>query len=134
MILSARILQDVCSVNVYKVAQNAIFSQGDTTYIYLQLIDASVDTAMQGFNPSGRRYIPATGATLTVTLDSLNLANKLVRSATMPFAQDGSIWKLSILATDKLNCTSPLKLTLNESGKVTTGQLQNAILAYPKEV
>ena len=132
MLLSARLLQDVNSVNSFRPAQAAILTEGDACSVYFQLVDMSVDRAIEGFNPPGRRYVPAASATLMVTVDSLNLAKQLVRAATQPFAQDPSIWLLSIMATDKVRGSAPLKLTLTEVvsnvTRITTGQLQNAIL------
>jgi hypothetical protein len=133
MLLQARMLTDVQSVNSFRYSpQNQVqWTVGDTLYVYFQLIDASLDRSMEGFNPAGRRYVPASGATLSVVIGSLDLAKQVTRAASQPYFQDPSIWRVSILATDTIKGTSPLKLTLTEGTKVTTGQTQNALLIWP---
>lgn len=128
MLLSARMLTDVGGVNSFEIIDKAQFTQGDETTVYFQLIDASLDTAAKGFNPSGRRYMPAVGATLSVVLDNIDDAKKITRTATQPFAQDGSIWAVSIFSTDNIAPgTISLKLTLTEGVKITRGIVVGAI-------
>ena len=62
MLLSARMINNVGSVNAFEWAQEVEFTAGDTQDVYFQLVDASVDKATQGFKPGGRRYAPAAGA------------------------------------------------------------------------
>lgn len=132
MLLSARILQDVQSVNSFRYSQAAQLSQGDTATIYIQLVDASLDRAMEGYNPAGRRYIPASGATLAVTLPSLNQLKQISgRAASQPFPGDLSIWSFTILSTDIIRGTVGLQLALNEGGKITSAFLQNAMAVFP---
>lgn len=128
MLLSARMLYNVSSVNQFSWTDVVEFTQGDSYDIYFQLIDANLDKPVYGFKPAGRRYMPAVGATLTVRLDNIDDAVAISRPAVQPFAQDPSIWKVSVLATDKIVGTCALVLTLNESGKVTSGRVQAAVL------
>jgi hypothetical protein len=130
MVLSARILNNVASANSFDWADQAEFTQGDTVDIYFQLIDTTVDKAVKGFVPGGRRYIPAAGATLSVKLDNIDDAVALTRSATQPFSGDLSIWKLTILATDAIVGTCALALTLTEGAKVTRGRAEAAVLIH----
>lgn len=130
MLLSARILKDVCDVNSFEADTQASWTEGDQLTLYIQLIDASLDLATQGFNPSGRRYIPASGSTLQIVLEDLDDAKKLTRLAAQPFANDGSIWTVSILSTDKIRGSPQMRLTLTEPGKTTRGILKNAIKIY----
>lgn len=132
MLLSARVLKDVATVNSFEYGSEASWTEGDTLSVFFQLIDASLDTPLQGFNPSGRRYVPATGATLEITLENLDDGKKLTRLATQPFANDGSIWALSVLATDKIRGTPQVRFRLTQSAVVTTGLLKNGIKIYPK--
>jgi len=124
MLLSARPLKDVNGVNSFEVSTQAEWTQGDTTYFYFQLIDSSLDLSNQGFNPAGRRYVPAAGATLQVIMESVDDAIKVTRYATQPFAQDGSIWRLQILATDQLVGSPQLRFVLTEGAVVTRGMLK----------
>jgi hypothetical protein len=127
MLLAARMLNDVASVNAYEVAEQVEFTQGDTVDVYFQLIDASLDKAVKGFVPGGRRYMPAAGATLSVKLDNIDDNVAVTRSAVQPFANDPSIWKLPVLSTDRIIGTCALVLTLTEAGKVTRGRVEAAV-------
>ena len=128
MLLSARLLNAVSSVNHFEIADAALFSEGDALTLYFQLVDASLDSAAKGFSPSGRRYVPEAGATLSVTLTNIDDAKQIVRSATLAFpADDRSIWKISILSSDGISGTSDMILRLTEGSKVTTGRVQAAL-------
>lgn len=121
MLLSARVLKDVNNVNSFQHDLLLTWMQGDTLDVYLQLIDASLDRADQGFNPGGRRFCPEAGATLQVVLENLDDAKKITRMATQPFPLDASIWKVSIAASDGIKGTPQLRLVLTEGTKVTRG-------------
>lgn len=127
MILSARILENVSGVNSFSYANQAAFTEGDTPVIYFQLVDASQDRPEKGFVPSGRRFVPANGALLTVSLGSIDDARKISRLATQPFANDPSIWAFQVLTTDKIRGTVNMNLSLNQGGVLTKGQIQAAV-------
>lgn len=127
MRLSARMLENVASVNSFQVANQAEFTVGDTPTVSFQLIDSSVDKSNQGFVPAGRRFVPAVGAILTVQFDALDDTRVVTRVATQPFAQDASIWQVTLLPTDNVRGTVNMKLTLNEGGKLTYGYLSAAL-------
>lgn len=131
MLLSCRFLDNVCGVNSFEYRPQLRFSEGDGPEIYLQLIDASQDRAEAGFNPGGRRYVPGTGAILQVTLDNINSANVVTRVASQPFPGDASIWKIQLLATDKVSGTVALRLALTVGGKTISGKVMNALLVTP---
>jgi hypothetical protein len=135
MLLACRFLSDVASVNSFdSVAPSLSMNQGDSQPLYFQLADASVDRKDQGFNPPGRRYIPASGATVSVTFTNVDTGADvcvtefggsrinpsaqatMVRAATNPYAQDTSIWKVQILGTDPLKGTVNVAVTLTEPG------------------
>jgi hypothetical protein len=123
-------LNSVASVNAFDWAEQVEFTQGDTADIYFQLIDASVDKAVRGYVPAGRRYAPAAGATMSVKLDNIDDAIALTRAATQPFTNDPSIWKLSVVSTDKIIGTCALAITLTEGVKVTRGRVEAAVLIH----
>jgi hypothetical protein len=120
-------LDGVGSVNDFTYVDVVEFTQGDQVDVYFQLIDASKDKALQQFKPAGRRFMPAAGATLQVTLDNIDDDKKVTRAASQPFAGDPSIWKVSVLSTDVIRGTINLVLVLTESGKVTRGRAEAAI-------
>lgn len=138
MLLSFRFLTDVAGVNSFEAAVSAEISQGDAQDLYFQLIDAGLDRGEQGYMPAGRRYMPASPATMTVTFTNTNTGpttggdfqlsprinpgslDTFTRAATQPFAQDSSIWKVSILASDPLNGTVQMKPVLTEPTRTLT--------------
>lgn len=133
MLLSCRILQNVVDVNTFDYATQVSFTQGDGPTIYFQLINAAKDRPDQGFNPSGRRYMPAAGATLSVLVDTLDDAKKITRVASQPFSNDPSIWSLTFMSTDTVRGTATLRLTLVESAQTTRGSSQpGSVIIYPQ--
>ncbi len=134
MLLSARVLDAVGNVNIFTVVQSLEITAGDSGTLYLQLIDSSLDGNALQFNPPGRRYVPAAGATLTVVFNALDDARKVTRAASQPFPGDGSIWTVPFLAGDALSGLVDVLLTLTEGVKVTTGRVQKAIFADSGQV
>lgn len=129
MKLSARILEDVSGVNSFEYAQQAFWTQGDTTTVYFQLVDLAKDREQFGFFPGGRRYCPTAGASLTVTLDNIDNDVKISnRVATQPFSQDPSIWAFNVTSTDTISGTITLRFTLTQGGVVTRGEKVAACL------
>ena len=114
MLLSILFLEDVGSVNNFDVTQQLELNSGDTQNIYFQLIDISVDRAEDGYNPPGRRYMPALTATLSVELLSVECNKQVIRAGVQPFPQDASIWMVPILGTDPLQGTIVMKVRLVE--------------------
>lgn len=135
MLLSVRMLNDVTSVNSYEVVDRASYTVGDTTTIYVQLIDLSKDRPERGYVPGGRRYCPAVGATLTVTIDNIDNAKKITnRVASQPYpTQDPSIWAIPITSTDTAEGTCAVRITLTQGGVVTRGFKEAAIDIYGYE-
>jgi hypothetical protein len=133
MLLSARVLEDVSTVNNFKVAADVEWTEGDPVTFYIQLIDASVDTAKCGYNPPGRRYMPAAGATLEVVFENIDDSKEVTKTATNPFATDTSIWAISILSSNTIRGTPQMRLTLTESTVVRRGVVKNAIRIHPNQ-
>lgn len=129
MLLSARFLNQVSSVNDYDYTDNAQWTAGDVVSLYFQLVNLTLDRPAQGFFPSGRRYVPATGATLTVTLVNIDDAVQIVRSASQPFpTTDPSIWRLDVLASDTIRGTCDVVLALTEGSVRTSGRVTGGVL------
>lgn len=125
MLLSIRFLLDVGSVNIYQYTSQVEFSAGDTQDLYFQIVDMAVDRADQGYSPPGRRYMPAANSTLVVEFLSVDCNKQVIRSATQPFPQDPSIWKVPILGTDPIKGTAMMKLKLIEPNRtlnITSGK------------
>jgi len=128
MRLNIRPLIDIMSVNSFEITSETSWTEGDVLQFTFQLCDVSLDTSAQGYSPAGRRYVPAAGATLSVVLENVDDARKITRLATQPFAADGSIWSIPILATDKTRGTPQVRFTLTEpGGVVTSGVIKNLV-------
>jgi hypothetical protein len=123
-------LNNVASVNAYDWADEVEFTKGDQVDIYFQLVDATLDKAVYGFKPAGRRFNPATGATLQVKIDNINDAIAITRAASQPFASDSSIWRVSVLNSDNIIGTCALQLTLTEGPKKTYGRVEAVIKVH----
>jgi len=131
MLLSARFLNQVSSVNSFEYASNAQWTAGDTVSLYIQLVDLTLDRAVQGYMPAGRRYMPADGATLQVTLTNIDDAVQIQRFAVQPFANDPSIWRVDILSTDPIQGTCDVLLALVEGSNKTNGRVVGGVLISP---
>jgi hypothetical protein len=118
--LALRPLEDVQSVNDFEYATEVHAGRGDQFDFYFQLVDLEKMRAREGVTPPGLRYVPASGATLMATFLNVRAASEFSRPATQPFAQDPSIWRLSILSTDPLLATVQLRLRLTEGSSIRT--------------
>ena len=127
MLLSARMLEGVADANNFNYAEAAKMTEGDTLTVYFQLVDMAKDLATAGFVPAGRRYIPATGSTLSVTFDNIDNARKVTRAATQPYPADPSIWSVQVLASDRILGTVNMRLVLTQGGIVTQGIVLAAV-------
>ncbi len=134
MLLSARILTNVASVNVFTYSDSCRFTEGDVVDVYFQLVDMTVEA--DAFQAKGRRYMPLDLAApaVSVLFGSIDDAKKITRTATQPFTQDSSIWKVSLLATDIIRGTMDMRITLTETvnltgpvTKITRGVVRQAI-------
>jgi len=98
MLLSAKMLQDVTSVNNYRAVNQIDARAGSTIDVYFQLTDRSQDRDQ---NPPGRRYMPKSNSTLMASLRSVYGTKQLAFPCTQPFAsQDPSIWYFFISPND----------------------------------
>jgi hypothetical protein len=116
MKFSVRPIVDVSSVNDfrYKTELQSIF--GDPVDLYFQLFDEDKNLSTKSYESPGLRYIPQALSTLQVTFRNLDDTKNVVRYASQPFAQDLSIWKISVLATDPIRGTVNCKFVLTEPG------------------
>ena len=81
---------DKTTVNSLFYQNQTIIDPGESPTIMFQLVDSE----------SGNRYMPAPGATLQITLFSMNDANTISKVPTMPFSLDSSIWQFSLSSTE----------------------------------
>jgi hypothetical protein len=81
---------DKTTVNSLFYQNQTIIDPGESPTIMFQLVD----------DDSGNRYMPAPGATLQITLFSMNDANTITKIPTMPFTLDSSIWQFGLSAIE----------------------------------
>ena len=122
MRLGARILKQVLDGNNYDYTPQFTYNQGSTVDLYLQLTNLD----WNGTEIPGIPYHASIGATLQVVLSALNTANVLTSAATQPFANNTSIWKISIPATANFS-SGNIALTLTEGLIVSKGTIINGI-------
>jgi hypothetical protein len=128
MLLSARVLKNLTTVNSFEHDETVQWMEGDSLTLHIQLLDAELDTDHEGFYPPGRRYMPVATSTLTVVLENVDDARKVTRVATQPYATlDPSIWAVTILATDLVRGAPQIRLTLVEPSRTIRGVVKGAI-------
>jgi hypothetical protein len=133
MLLGARFLANVSSVNDWDYIDRVEFSEGDPVTVHLQIIDITLDRETQGWKPivAGRRYMPAVGATLQVILKNVDDAATYTKVATQPFpTSDPSIWSFSVAATDSVRGTVAATLVLTEGAVIRRGLVKVALLVH----
>ena len=114
MKLNVTVLDDVVGVNDFHYATEVRSTAGDAIELFFQLSDATKNLPQFGYNPGGLRYIPPVGSTLQCVFLNINTRKQFSRFATQPFAQDLSIWKIPLLATDPVSGTVNMRFTLTE--------------------
>jgi hypothetical protein len=119
MLLSCRFLNAVKDVNTFEYTDAVEYYQGDQQTLFFQLVDESLDRTSEGFNPSGRRYMPAAPATMFVTFRNINNVKVVYRAGVQAFpTSDPSIWSVPILSSDPLNGTISVSVQLFEPNGV----------------
>lgn len=130
MRLGFRVLDSSSSLNNLQYLNQRIIVPGETTDIFVQLVDLNTVTDKSQW---GTRVMPATGATLNATINSVNDAFTLSKVMTQPFAQDPSIWKFSLLATETQNMAGiNMDLILTEGSNVSIARGFNVIIMSPQ--
>jgi hypothetical protein len=125
MLLDLRLLKDVGTVNLWTPTTTIEAYEREDVGFTFQLVDRAA--ADDGGLGGGRRYVPAPGATLTVTFQNVDDAKKVTRVATKPFVGDDSIWRANVLAADGLRGTVTISLALLESPATHRAVLDKAL-------
>ena len=112
MRLNARILKNVANINQWEYSSDAYVQEGQVNEIYFQIID--LDKKIDS-NCYMRYLSTAASIGVEVTFPSLDDAQVITATATQPFADDKSIWKVSLSSTQLPNSGS-IKIKLTEDG------------------
>lgn len=130
MRLGFRVLDSSSTINNLQYLNQRIITPGESTTILVQLVDLNTVTDK---NQWGTRYMPATGATLNATINSVNDLFTLNKVMIQPFAQDPSIWQFPLLATDTQNMAGiNMDLVLTEGANVSIARGTNVIIMNPQ--
>lgn len=107
-----KLLEDVQSANSFYEVDEFELISGNPTTLYFRLI--TVRNKDLEDQISDLRYLPAVGATMTVEFVHIDSNKSISRVATQAFpSDDRSVWKVDILATDKIAFNS-MKVILTE--------------------
>lgn len=131
MVLSIRTLTNFSDINSFSFAPAWDVMETDTPTLYFQLVDLAKNLAYYGFNPVGLPYHPSPTAVLSVTIQSIDDAKKIVRNASLVSANDTSIWSLDILTTDVLRGNASIQFTLTDGALVLHGYSAAALRVTP---
>lgn len=130
MRLNAKILKNVASVNNWSYANQATVQEGQSNEIYFQIVDydqipgADKSSALPD---SPLRYIPqGTVVTLSASFPSIDSAQEFTVIGIQPFADDKSIWKVTLLST-QIPKSGNFKIKLIEDGNSKNILAKNAV-------
>lgn len=132
MRLNAKILKNVVDVNHWQHANQAHISEGQSNYIYIQLIDMDWSTKSSpeqspAYAQYPIRYISqATAITVKAKFLSIDDAQEFEITATQPFADDKSIYKFSLSSIQIPNAGN-LVITIDEDGTEKSFVIKQAI-------
>ena len=125
MLLGAVMLKAVQNVNSFQRSTQVTIRQANPTTLYFQLVD--LDQTDSFGQPL--RYIPASGSSVTVTLNSINSANVISRIAGQPYSDDRSIFSFNLLSTDRPS-SGNFDISLSEGGSIFTTSVANGLIVW----
>jgi len=126
MRLNARILKNVASVNQFEYANQAYLQEGQANEFYIQLVD--LNKLPSGSEECPLRYIPqGTTISVKVMFPALDSDNEVEITATQPFSDDGSIWKVNLSSSQDVSSGS-ITVTLTIDGVEQYFLISNAVV------
>jgi hypothetical protein len=129
MRLGIQMLNSSSTVNSVLPVNQIQVNPGETSSVYFQLVDLD----QKNGNCPASRYMPMTGATLSILLTSLNAANNLTKLPTNPFPQDTSVWSFNLSASDTaIMAGINMKATLTEGPNVRIANAEAVVIVGPK--
>ena len=130
MRLNAKIIKNVSSVNHWEYTDSAYLQADQINDFYFQLVD--LDKIQPGEKSKALpdfplRYMPQGAVvSLSVTFPDLNPDNQFTVLATQPFADDKSIFKVTLSSAQVPN-SGAIQVSLTEDGVVRNFNLKGAI-------
>lgn len=112
MVLVFKFLEEVKDVNTFVEVDRKKIVKGNATTLYFRFLQDK--TEIEDHLPH-LRYVPQSGASVSVKFDHIDSEKVLTRTATLAFSSDDrSIWKIDILSTDLNIAFNSMSVTLTE--------------------
>lgn len=128
MRLSSKAILNFANINNFDFGNQWAVRAGDPNTLYFQLVDLD---QMDPPTKSALRYIPASGAIVTVTFPSIDSAAVVTVTAALANAADGSLWSVALTST-QIPATGNVLMSVNEGGAVRTFSVINMMsVEYP---
>lgn len=123
MKLAIQMLDPQSTLNNLIYINQAEIIPGETPTIMFQLVNASTK----------QRYIPSTGANMTIRLFSTNSNNMITKTPVQPFVSDDrSIWSFSLNSTETSKAAGVnMEITLTEGANIKKVWAQSVIVFAP---
>lgn len=119
-----RLLENVKDSNSFREVTSFEHVNGTQQDLYIRLIQKMADS-QPGECPL--RWLPSSGATINFKFDSLDQANVIERAGVMVYpTDDRSVWKVTLLATDKIS--GNVTVTLTDGGQTETLLLDGRLI------
>jgi hypothetical protein len=119
-------------LNSLAYLNQVIINPGETYTVYFQLVDLDQPRVA---NAPGQRYIPVSGSTLSVQLNSINQANVITKIPSNPFADDRSIWSFNLSAAETAIAAGVnMNVTLTEGSLIRIARAEAVIIIGPTSV
>lgn len=119
MKLSAKFLKNVANVNNFQYADQWEIAEGSAQTLYFQIIDQLKEDL---------RYMSQATVidSVTVTFLDIDTEEEITKTASQPFADDKSIWMVSLSATEVPN-SGAVSFSITEDGVEKKFKVNQAI-------
>jgi hypothetical protein len=119
MKLSAKFLKNVANINNFEYANQWDIAEGSAHTLYFQIIDKHMNDL---------RYMSQAAVfSVSVTFLSINDDEEIVKTATRPFADDKSIFSITLNA-DEIPNSGAVKFSLTQDGAESKFKVEQAIV------
>lgn len=126
MRLGGQVISIFCNINDFEYVSPLQMNEGNATRIYIQLVDLNRKLCADLNGTYYMRYMPVAGATLKVTIDSID-DDAIIEKNASQVTGDASLFYFDIYANEVLG-SGNLHLALTEPGPiVSTGVINNAL-------
>lgn len=130
MRINAKILKNVANVNQWEYATEAYVQEGQTNEIYLQLVDLDkthLGEKSKALPDFPLRYMPQGAVNaIDVTFPNIDSTEEITVSATQPFSDDKSIWKVTLSSAQVPN-SGNIIVKLTEDGVEKSFVVRSAV-------